>query len=76
MGPRAGLVVNCLVTEMGGFLGFEVSYYESGALLVRSNEVGREVNTEKMKCMFVSRQQNITTDKKSLEKCVETTCKM
>ena len=34
-------------------------YNESGALLVGSNEVGPEVNTEKMRRFFVSRQENV-----------------
>jgi hypothetical protein len=49
-------------------------YNESGALLVGSNEVGPEVNTDKMRRLFVSRQENagqnhhIRTGKKSFEK--------
>ena len=40
------------------FVGFTALYNESGALLVGSNEVGPEVNTEKMNSLFASRPQN------------------
>jgi hypothetical protein len=50
-------VINCLITGVEGFWRL-VLYNESGALLVGSNVVGPEVNTEKMRCLFVSCQEN------------------